>query len=223
MNNKRLITLGIIFFALSILVKLIFVGIKNIKVDDFQPAAVIFIVDSSASNQADLPKQKEFLRQICAQLDPEDEIKIIKVSQDAYLIYEGSAQNNSVITKTMNAFTKQEGTDTGAAYGDGLKKAFSHALLMQKEGFIPAIVVIGDLESDGVTTKQLNWDTFPQNVQNVKKYTPDITLMFAYAHPKKLDLIKEKLSPIMGEQKLILATEQNVDKAARKFINSLRQ
>ena len=67
----------------------------------------------SASNQAKLPAQKKFLKQICAQLDPEDQIKIIKVSQDAYIIYEGTPQNTSGITKSMEAFTQYAPNDTG--------------------------------------------------------------------------------------------------------------
>ena len=61
---------------------------------------------------------------------------------DAYLIYEGSPMNGSTITKSMDAFTKYDQKDYGTAYGVGIKKAFSHALTMKKEGYVPAIVVI---------------------------------------------------------------------------------
>lgn len=219
--NKRLITLGILIFLVSVFTKLIYVGLKNIKVDDFHPAAVMFVVDSSASNQPKLAEQKKFLKQICAQLDPEDQIKIIKVSQDAYIIYEGSPQNTSGITKSMEAFTQYSPSDLGTAYGDGLKKAFSYALSMKKDGYVPAVVVIGDLENEGATEKQLDWDTLPENIKNVQKYAPDISMMFLWAHPQKLDMVKEKLGPILGESKLVLAPEQNVDKALRKFINAI--
>ena len=219
--NKRLITLGVVILLTCLVVKLIWAGVKNIKVDDFHPAAVMFVVDSSASNQAKLPEQKRFLKQICAQLDPEDQIKIIKVSQDAYIIYEGSPQNTSGITKSMEAFTQYAPNDLGTAYGEGLKKALSYALTMKKEGYVPAVVVMGDLENEGATGKQIDWDTLPQNIKNVQKYAPDISLMFLYAHPQKLDMVKEKLSYILGEQKLVLAPEQNVDKALRKFINAI--
>ena len=80
------------------------------KVDDFKPAAVIFVVDSSASNQKKLPEQKKLLRQICNILDPEDLIKILKVSEDSYLIYEGAPFN-----------------------GSGLKKLWMPSLLMMKK------------------------------------------------------------------------------------------
>ena len=181
----------------------------------------MFVVDSSASNQAKLPEQKRFLKQMCAQLDPEDQIKIIKVSQDAYIIYEGSPQNTSGITKSMEAFTKYEPEALGTAYGDGLKKAFSYALNMKRDGYIPAVVVIGDLENEGATSKQVDWDSLPNNIKNIKKYAPDISLMFLYAHPQKLDMVKEKLGSILGEDKLVIAPEQNVDKALRKFLNAI--
>ena len=125
MNNKKLITLGFLILCTCIVIKLIWSGLKNIKVDDFHPAAVMFVVDSSASNQSKLPAQKKLLKQICAQLDPEDQIKIIKVSQEAYLIYEGSAQSNSAINKSMDSFTKYEPEALGTAYGEGIKKAFT--------------------------------------------------------------------------------------------------
>ena len=91
--NKRLITMGIIILAFSIVGKLIWSGLKSIKVDDFKPAAVIFVVDSSASNQKELAEQKKSLRQICNLLDPEDQVKILKDTQDTYLIYEGAPFN----------------------------------------------------------------------------------------------------------------------------------
>ena len=106
--NKRLVTLGLIILVLSIALKFIWTGLKQIKVDDFHAAAVIFLIDSSASNQKQLPEQKKTLRQICNLLDPEDQIKILRVSEDAYLIYEGSPMNGSTITKSMDAFTKYD-------------------------------------------------------------------------------------------------------------------
>lgn len=219
--NKRLIILGIVILLTCFVIKLIWAGLKNIQVDDFHPAAVMFVVDSSASNQAKLPEQKRFLKQICAQLDPEDQIKIIKVSQDAYIIYEGSPQNTSGITKSMEAFTKYEPEAMGTAYGEALKKAFSYVLTMKKDGYTPAVVVIGDLENEGATEKQVDWDLLPQNVKNVQKYAPDLAMMFLYAHPQKLDMVKEKLGSILGENKLVIAPEQNVDKALRKFITAI--
>lgn len=219
--NKKLVTLGLIILTLSIALKFVWAGISRIKVDDFHPAAVIFVIDSSASNQKQLPEQKKTLRQICNLLDPEDQIKILRVSEDAYLIYEGSPMNGSTITISMDEFTKYDQKDYGTAYGVGLKKAFSHALTMKKGGYIPAIVVIGDLENEGAIEKQINWNTLPSNVQKVKKYAPDISMMFLDAHPAKLDLVKEKLTPVLGEEHLIVAPKQNIDKSVRRFLHAI--
>lgn len=221
MNNKRLIILGILIVILSVVGKLVWSGISKVKVDDFKPSAVIFIVDSSASNQKALNEQKKTLRQICNLLDPEDHIKILKVSEEAYLIYEGTPFNGSGITKSLEAFTAYNSKDFGTAYGLALKKGFNHALAMQKEGYIPAIVVMGDLENEGAIEKQINWELLPKNIQNVKKYAPELAMMFLYAHPEKLDMVKEKLTPVLGEKKLIVAPEQNIDKAIRNFIHAL--
>jgi len=219
--NKRLIILGFIILASTILLRFVYLGIKKIKIDNFKPAAVIFVVDSSASNQKKLPEQKRYLKQLCSILDPEDQIKIIKVSEDAYLIYEGSPANSSDITKSMEAFTQYDPNETGTAYGIGLKKALSHALTMKKDGFVPAVVVIGDLANEGSLSSQINWNTFPSNVEKVKQYAPDLSMMFLFAHPSKLDLVKEKLNPVLGEQHLIIASEETVDKTTRKFLYAI--
>ncbi len=220
--NKRIITLGLLILTAAIVGKLAWSGLKKIKVDDFRPEAVMFVVDSSASNQKDLPQQKKLVRQICNLLDPEDKIKIFNVSEDAYLIYEGSPMNGSNITKALDEYTKYNAKDYGTAYGDGLKKAFKYALTMKEAGYSPAIVVIGDLANEGKVEKQINWDTLPENVKNVKKYAPELSMMFLDAHPSKLDVVKDKLTPVLGETKLIIATRADSDKAIRNFINKLR-
>ena len=219
--NKRFITIGLILLIFSVVGKFLWMGISNIKIDDFHPAAVIFMIDASASNQKNIEEQKKTLRQICNLLDPEDQIKILRVSEDSYLIYEGGPMNGSGITKAMNAFTKYDKTDYGTAYGAGLKKAMGHALAMKKNGYTPAVVVIGDLENEGAIEKQINWDTLAANVSSVKKYAPDLAMMFLGAHPEKLDQVKETLSPVLGEKKLIISPQQTEDKAIRRFLHAL--
>ena len=145
----------------------------------------------------------------------------MKVSEKSYLIYEGSASDSMGITKAVEAFTKYDEKDYGTAYGEALKKALEHCLTMKKEGFIPAIVVIGDLENEGAIEKQINWDTLPENINAVKQYIPELAMMFVYAHPEKLDLVKTKLNPVLGETKLIIANEQNAQKAQRRFLEAI--
>lgn len=219
--NKRLVVLGILILGIAIIGKLIFVLAKNIKVDEFHKSAVIFVVDSSASNQSKLSEQIKYLKSLCSILDPEDEVKILKVSQKAYLIYEGSPSDSMGITKAVTEFTKYDKNDYGTAYGEGLKKAFSHALTMKKEGYVPAIVVIGDLANEGDITKQINWEVLPKNVESVLQYAPDLAMMFVYAHPERLDMVKELLNPVLGEKKLIVANEQNAQKAQRRFLEAI--
>lgn len=219
--NKRIITLGLIILALAVILKLLWVGISHIKIDDFKPAGIVFVIDSSASNQQNLPEQKKLLKQICNILDPEDQIKILRVSEDAYLIYEGAPTNGSSITNSMDEFTQYDAEDYGTAYGLGLKKAFNHCLNMKKSGYVPAVVVIGDLENEGALEKQIDWKLLPENVQNVLEYAPDLSMMFLNAHPAKLDLVKETLTPVLGEEHLIVAPEQTSDKAIRKFLTAI--
>ena len=219
--NKRLIILGILILFVSVIGKLIYSGLKNIKVDDFHKSAIIFVVDSSASNQKNLPEQVKYMKSLCAILDPEDEIKILKVSQNSYLIYEGSPANSKGITKAVEAFTQYNSSDYGTAYGEALKKAFDHCLTMKKEGYVPAVVVIGDLENEGAIEKQINWNTLPQNVKAVQDYVPELSMMFVYAHPEKLDMVKTKLAPVLGEKKLLVANETGLDKINRRFLEAI--
>ncbi len=219
--NKRLIILGILILGIAIVGKLLFVACKNIKVDEFHKAAIIFAVDSSASNQKNLPEQIKYLKSLCSILDPEDEIKILKVSETSYLIYEGSPSNTKGITKAVEAFTQYNPNDYGTAYGEAIKKAFDHCLTMKKEGYVPAVVIIGDLENEGAVEKQINWDTLPENVKGVKEYVPEISMMFVYAHPEKLDMVKTKLGPVLGEKKLLVANETGLDKVNRRFLEAI--
>ncbi len=219
--NKRLIIIGLLILAISIVGKLLYTGLKNIKVDDFHKAAIVFVIDSSASNQKMLPDEIKYTKSLCSILDPEDEIKILRVSEASYLIYEGSPSDTKGITKALDAFTQYNEKDYGTAYGEALKKAFEHCLTMKKEGFIPSVVVIGDLENEGAIEKQINWDTLPENLKKVQDYVPEISMMFVYAHPEKLDMVKSKLNPILGEKKLIIANETNVDKANRRFLEAI--
>ncbi len=219
--HKRVLKVSLIILMVAIVCKSVFVLGNKIKVDEFHKAAVIFVLDSTASNQKMLPQQVQYLKSLCAILDPEDDIKILKVSDSSYLIYEGSAGDVKGISNAISAYTKNEGQDRGAAYGEGLKKAVDHCLTMKKEGYIPGIVVIGDLANDGVASKQINWETLPENIRKTKQYIPELAVMFVYAPPEKLDLAKTKLNPVLGETKLIVANSENADKANMRFLKAI--
>lgn len=219
--NKRTKKLSAILVGIVIVLVGLISLLKNVKIDEFVPTSVIFVVDSSASNQGKLEAQKLFIKQLCSRLDPEDTIKIIRVSEDAYLIYEGSAQHSGSITKSLNAFTQYDQKEWGTAYGLGLDKAFNYVNSMTKEGYKTAIVVIGDLENEGAVEKQLNWTKLQQQVKEAQKVAPDFAIMFAFAHPQKLDLVKTKLVSILGENKLTISTEQALDKSLNKFLLSI--
>lgn len=219
-RTKKLCILAILFI---LMVTILVSCSKSIKIDDFHPASVIFVMDSSASNQEKLDEQKKLVKQICNRLDPEDKIKIVRVSEEAYLIFEGSPHNSKNITDSMNEFTKYDSKDWGTAYGDGIKKALEYSASMNKEGFKPSIVVIGDLENEGAVEKQLNWNTLPNDIKKFKNNAPDFVMFFAFAHPQKLDLVKSKLAPVLGESKLVISTEQNIDKSINKFLTEIER
>lgn len=219
--TKRLYILSAVIAVVAIVIYFVIFGIKNIKINEFQPVAVTFLIDSSASNQKNIESQKRFVKQLCKNMDPEDKIKIIRVSEDAYLIYEGSPQDSAGISKSLDSFTKFSPEECGTAYGDAMKKAIGYCLVMKRDGYVPAVVTIGDLENEGATSKQLDWNTFPKNIQTTVKYAPDLTLMFVWAHPSKLDFVKNQLIPVMSEDKLIIATEEMTGKVSKKFFKSI--
>lgn len=221
--DKRFKKLGLVGIIL-VLVIAGFVGCcRSIKIDEFTPAAVMFVVDSSASNQAKIEEQKSFVKQVCNRLDPEDKIKIIRVSEEAYLIFEGSPHSSKNITDSMNEFTKYDSKDWGTAYGQGVEKALIYVESMKKEGYRPSIIVIGDLENEGAVEKQLNWNKLPQDIKKIQAIAPEFAMMFAYAHPQKLDLVKSKLTPVLGETKLVISTEQNIDKSINEFLDIIER
>lgn len=215
--SRRYFILGVLILLTAIVVKSLFVSLRQVKVDKFVPVSAIFLIDSSASNQKNLEKEKKFLNRMCAVLDPEDQVKILNVSQDAYIIYEGNPHNTRTINKTMDAFTQYQTSSYGTAYGSALKKAMGHALNMQKEGYTPAIIVMGDLADEGDLSGQINWKVFPKNVRRVQKYAPGISMTFLFAHPIRLDYVKEKLTPVLGEKRLVTANDEDADKVIRKF------
>ena len=217
-NSLKVIIFGILLVLFAVVSLL---ALSKVKVDDFHKAAVVFVVDASASNQKQLPEQIKIIKQLCSMLDPEDQIKILRVSENSYLIYEGSPQSRSEIRKSMEKFTEYNSKEYGTAYGLSLKKAFNHAVNMQKEGYIPAVVVVGDLENEGDTSKQINWDELPDEVEKVKQATNNFSMMFLYAEPEKLDLVKEKLTPVLGEKNLIIGTETTAFKSLRKLLDAL--
>lgn len=219
MNNTFKIIIFVIFCLLVISLSIF--GLSKLKVDDFHKAGVVFVVDASASNQNKLPAQKMLIRQLCSMLDPEDHIKILRVSEDSYIIYEGSPQSSAEVRKSMEAFTKFDEKEYGTAYGLSLKKAFNHVINLKKEGYIPAIVVIGDLENEGSVEKQINWETLPNDVAEVINQTDELTMMFLFAAPEKLDVVKEKLTPVLGETNLVIGTEIASNKALRKFLHAI--
>ena len=46
-------------------------------------------------------------------------------------------------------------------------------------------------------------------------------MAFLYAHPSKLDFVKSKLVPVLGEEKLVIATNEMMDKASRKIMTAM--
>lgn len=218
MNTKRFYILAGIVIILTVVVCGILSVFKNVKVDDFKPAFIAFLIDSSSSNTK-LEAQKKFVKQFCSTLDPDDKVKILQVSGDSYLIYEGSPQNLSGIKKSLDVHTKDIKNFRGIAYDKAIKKAVQHCLVMKKNGYIPAIIVIGDINQNGKSL--IDWSTLPSNLKRTLKFVPELSIAFLWAEPKGLDTAKFQLAPVFGENKLIVSTELTVDKASRKILKAL--
>lgn len=217
--DKRLITVGLVILGAAIFIKTAFVLLSHVKIDEFHKTAITFIVDTSSANQAKIPAQTKYIKSLCAVLDPEDAIKIIKTDKISYLIYEGSPGDGVAITNAMKKYT-QNGSNQNS-YGEAIKKAVDYSLTMKKNGYNASIVVIGNLEDNGDVSKRINWNTLPKNIEKTQKYLPELSMMFAFADPQKLDEVKTKLNPILGENKLILVNEVNLQKSNNKFIKAI--
>ena len=217
--NKRLIIIGLAILFVSIILKTAFVLISKIEIDDFHKTAITFIIDSSVQNQKKLPNEIKYIKSLCAILDPEDAVKIIKTADSSYLIFEGSAGDGSGISEAIQKYTKELSNQT--SYGEAIKKAVDYSLTMKKNGYNTAIVILGTLEENGIVSKKINWDTLPENIKKTQKYLPEISMMFVYAEPEKLDFVKTKLNPVLGEQKLIVANEVNIDKVNSRFLKAI--
>lgn len=211
-----ILTAIVIFFSLCIFS--IFSLIKNIQIDNFKPAFFAILVDESENNKK-LDLQNKFIKQFCAILDAEDKVKILQVSEDSYLIYEGSPQSLTEITKSLNQYTKTKGNKKFSSYNSAIKKAVQHCLVMKKNGYVPSIVVIGSLENNGKDA--IDWNTLPLNIKKTLKYMPDFTISFLWAEPRFLDKVKVELTPILGENQLIISTEYTIDKVSRKILKAV--
>ena len=217
--NKRLMIMGLAILFAAIIIKTAFVLISNIKVDEFHKTAITFIIDSSSNNKNKISSEIKYIKSLCATLDPEDSVKIIKTDESSYLIYEGGAGDGSRISEAIQKYTQNGSNKT--SYGEAIKKAVDYSLTMKKNGYNTAIVVLGELNETGLVAKRINWETLPENIRKSQKYLPELTIMFAYAEPEKLDNVKTKLNPVLGENKLIIANEANIDKANSRFLRAI--
>ena len=214
---RKALILGIMLPLAIFIFKLIAIGISNIKLGEFKPVVAIFLLDVSASNRNLLYQEQQCILRMAKRLDSEDHARIYVVTQDAYEVYDGNPHKLSAMREAMNRRSVFDDTAYGTAYGTALKKAVGDALRYKSDGYIPAIIILGDLENEGAINKQINWNTLPKNIQNTLKYVPDLSLTFLYAHPQKLDEVRQTLIPVMKENKLIIASEENVEQGMRKF------
>ena len=93
--------------------------------------------------------------------------------------------------------------------------------MIPKIGVQLTVVVAGDLENEGDIDKQINWNNLQAQVKAAQAKAPDLVMMFVYAHPQKLDIVKTTLYPVLGESKFLIATEQGIDKTINKFLTTI--
>ena len=218
---KKALIIGIILPIIVLIVKLAIIGISNVKLSEFKPVMAIFLMDTSASNRELLSKQQQCILKIAKVLDSEDQAKIYVVTEDAYEVFNGGAHKFATMRKAMKKRSEFDSKAYGTAYGVALKKAVGDALIYKEDGYTPAIIFLGDMENEGALNKQINWRTLPINLKKTLRYAPDLSLTFLYAHPQKLDSIRQTLIPVLDEKQLIIASEENVDNAIKKFAQTV--
>lgn len=218
---KRALMLGILLPIIVFALKMVVVGASKVELSEFQPVCAIFLLDVSASNRDLLYDQQQTILKMGKKMDSEDHAKIYVVTEDAYEVYDGPPHKTIDMKKAMNKRSEFDSKAYGTAYGVAIKKAVGDALRYKSMGYTPAIIVLGDLENEGAINKQINWNVLPENIKKTLKYIPDLSLTFLYAHPQKLDEVKQKLVPVLGDKQLVIATQENVDLAVRKFSASV--
>jgi len=219
--NKKIITLGFVILIASIILKLAIVGIKNIKVDDFKPNAIVFLVDSSASNQALFQEQVRYIKQLCKLLDPEDYVEIYKISNDTYNIYTGSPANTAEMTKAIEKYAKVDVKEYGTNFKKGIKKTLGTCVKLKVNEKYDncSVIVLGDLEDEAGF--KLDYKELTNTVVEAKNHIPDMVMMFAYAHPQKLELVRESVGNVLGNQNLLLVNEVMAGKFATQFLKAI--
>ena len=195
---KKALTIGIILPIIVLILKFTIIGVSNIKLSEFKPVVTIFLMDTSASNRTLLAKQQQCILKIAKVLDSEDQAKIYVVTEDAYEVFNGGAHKFAAMRKAIKKRSELDNKAYGTAYGVALKKAIGDALIYKKEGYTPSIVFLGDMENEGAINKQINWNTLPANLKKTLRYAPDLTIAFLYAHPQKLDAIRQTLISVLG-------------------------
>ena len=218
---KRTLTLGLVLLLAVYVTKFLIVGFRNLDLQEFKPVAAIFLLDISASNRSLQDQQEQLILRISKRLDSEDTALIYIVSEDAYNIYNGNPHKLPQIKEALKKRGAFDSKAYGTAYGLALKKAVGDALRYEEQGYKPSIIILGDLENEGDIKKQINWSVLPKNIKNTMKHIPDLTLAFLYAHPQKLDNVRQTLLPVMEEKHLIMASEENVDLAVRKYMEAV--
>lgn len=218
---KKALVLGILLPIIVLALKLTVVGMSKVKLSEFKPVCAIFLLDVSASNRELLWNQQQTILKMSKKLDSEDHTRIYVVTEDAYEVYDGAPNKIVAMRNAMNKRSEFDSNAYGTAYGTALKKAIGDALRYKADGYTPAIIVLGDLENEGAINKQINWAILPKNLKKTLEYMPDLSLTFLYAHPQKLDEVRQRLVPVMGEKQLIIASEENVDIALRKFASAV--
>ncbi len=220
---RRALILGLILPLVLYGIKIILWGFSNIKLANFKPVSAIFLLDVSASNRTLIDKQTGTILKISKRLDSEDTALVYIVSENTYNVYDGNPHKLVAIKEAISKRGAYDNKAYGTAYGLAFKKAIGDALRYQSQGYTPLIVVLGDLENEGDVTKQLNWNTLPSNLRKTLRYIPDLKVAFLYAHPEKLDDVRQLLLPVFAEKSsnLIVASEENVEQSTKKLLEVL--
>lgn len=218
---RRALMLGLLLPIIVFFGKCVVAGMSKVELAQFKPVCAIFLLDISASNRDLLWKQQQTILKIGKKMDSEDHARIYVVSEDAYEVYDGAPHKTIAMREAMKKRSEFDSKAYGTAYGLALKKAVGDALRYKASGYTPAIVVLGDLENEGAIDKQINWAILPKNLKKTLEYAPDLSLTFLYAHPQKLDEVRQVLVPVLGEKQLIIAAEENVENSLKKFATAI--
>jgi predicted nucleic acid-binding Zn ribbon protein len=165
-NNNLLKPILLIAFPLIIITALAILFFNNKEetfsksVDSYKPIAVIMAIEHSSNSH----QYENIARAVDNMLDPEDIVKMLEVSVQPSLLYEGHGQQTSNIRKSIQNLTiaNYEQNDYVEAYKNTISKLKNVVTEINSE-YLPYVIIIGKFGNENSRLKRVEWSMLSDN------------------------------------------------------------